>query len=145
MTKQRKMTQTDIAAIRRGVRRLYRGPGVPITEVGEKFMLVPGESWEKAADSQFFNHDNISADGYDLSDTWELESVLKFSKQGDANLQIVPGFTFDLYVYEPASNVHDTGDLWGNLDAKWTGTEWVVFDPFEARRNAAQEGRPARA
>jgi hypothetical protein len=135
MTKPRKMTQADIAAIKRGVRSLYRGPGVPITEVGEKFVRKPDQTWEKAAESLFFNHDNLGDTDWDLNECWDLESILKFSKKGDANLQIVPGFTFDLYIYEPHSEVKDTGDIWGNLDAKWTGTEWVVFDPFAARRN----------
>jgi hypothetical protein len=42
----------------------------------------------------------------------------------DISEDIAPGFTLDLYCYDK-----DAG-LIQNLDARWTGDAWEVFDPF---------------
>jgi hypothetical protein len=53
------------------------------------------------------------------SDLIDMEPELR-----DLRADIAPGFTLDLYCYDPAAG------LIQNLDARWTGDAWEVFDPF---------------
>lgn len=132
----RSLKKQDLADIRRGVRKLYNGPGIPLIEIGEKHFL------DKTSET-FFNHgrDRIGDREFDLHDMMDLNSALSFSRKGDPELQISPGFIFDLYIYEGAwqgnrADAGDNGDMWGNLDAEWTGTEWRIVDPFAGNNRA---------
>lgn len=138
----RKMTRTDVKQITELVRAQYRGNGArgkPIIEVGQKFELGGGTT-----DVLFWDHNGRKDGSWDLFDNWLLKDVQQMSSKGDPDLQVYPGFTLDLYIYIPDlyrnGECVAQGEIWGNLDAVWTGDAWDVFCPFdrERRQNGGQ-------
>lgn len=112
-TTTRQFTRHDAAAIRRATRAYLHQP--VIVETGTRF----DPSGALTADSTRWDEKT--------SDLWETVT-LDFI-YGDA---IAAGYTLDLYVYEVGEADH--GELLLNLDARWDGTAWVVWDPFSQRR-----------
>jgi hypothetical protein len=118
----RRFSRFDAAAIRRAARAWFKMP-TAIVEAGERYdaagcLTVDSSRWPED------------------SDLYDMEPELR-----DIREDIAPGFTLDLYVYHRAED-GDTADLEGNLDARWTGTEWEVFDPFRPAR--VERATPAR-
>lgn len=106
----RKFTRFDAAAIRRAARAWFKMP-TAIVECGIRHAADGCETVDSSA-------------WPDDSDLYDMEPELRNIRE-----DIAPGFTLDLYVYERADD-GDTGDLEGNLDARWDGVSWKVFDPF---------------
>lgn len=113
-TTTRKFNRYDAAAIRRAVRAYMKEP--VIVETGTRY----DRAGVLTADSTRWDENDS-----DLYETVALDDI-----HGDA---IQAGYTFDLYVYERRENDH--GEILTNLDARWDGTAWVVFDPFRSNYN----------
>jgi hypothetical protein len=105
MTAFRKFESRDASSIRKAAR-AWLGQRTVIIEAG----LRRDADGALTADSSKWPED---------SDLIDMEPELR-----DLRADIAPGFTLDLYCY-----YHDDG-LIQNLDARWTGDAWEVFDPF---------------
>jgi hypothetical protein len=138
----RRMTREDVRQITRLVREQYSrkgGRGKPIIEVGQKYLIGDG------LDTMFFDHNGVEDGTYDLFDNWELADVHQMSRRGDPSLLVYPGFVLDLYIYIPDLIVDgvciEIGEIWGNLDAQWTGDEWEVYCPFVQGQRGRHAGK----
>ena len=109
-TTTRRFTRHDAAAIRRAARAWFRMP-TAIIECG----IRHDASGRETVDSTAWAED---------ADLYDMEPSLHHIRE-----DIAPGFTLDLYVYERSYD-GDTGDLEGNLDARWNGAAWEVFNPY---------------
>lgn len=107
----RKFTRHDAAAIRRAVRAYT---GVPVSmETGTR---------HDPAGVLTANSTRWDDDTSELYETVPLDGV-----HGD---DIQAGYTLDLYVYRRAAHDAEEWVFITNLDARWDGTAWNVFDPF---------------
>ena len=100
-----KFNRFHAAAIRRGVTK-YLNRRI-IIEAGQRYVgeVLTFDSSKWAEDS-------------DLFCPYELNFV---------DEELATGYTLDLYVFDPV----EFGDgLITNLDAKWNGKSWEIYDPF---------------
>jgi hypothetical protein len=101
----RKFDRHDAAAVRRAARS-WLGKRSAVIEAG----MRRDESGALTVNSARWHED---------ADLIDLQPELR-----DISEDIAPGFALDLYCYD-----QDAG-LIQNLDARWTGDAWEVFDPF---------------
>lgn len=116
----RPMNGADVRDIARGVCKRYDGPGYPSIEVCQHYRVVDGrdETWFDCA---------LGHEPRGLFDTFFLIDAVEMSSAGFEQLQVRDGFTVELLIHEP--DIDDVGEYWGTLRARWSGSEWTVYDP----------------
>jgi hypothetical protein len=116
----RKFNRHDAASIRRAVR-AYFGTRMMV-EAGERDM-----TGNREFKNQVLTFDSTKwPEDSDLNHTYVVEDISE---------EIAPGYTLDLYVYEVhPEDSKENGDLLTNLDAKWNGETWEIYDPFSPGR-----------